>query len=1196
MSNQLIQPTINFSTLLELLRFRAKYQSQQRAYTFLKDGEIESQQLTYGELDRQARAIAAQLQQLGAPGQRVLLLYPPGLEFITAFFGCLYAGMVAAPAYPPRRNQKMTRLQAIVTDAQATLVLTPTSQLTRTQAQFAAEPELANLQWLGSDSVPEALAEQWSAPDLNGETLAFLQYTSGSTGSPKGVMVSHRNILHNERMMQTAFGHSEQTIYVNWMPLFHDMGLIANALQSFYLGVPCYLMSPMDFLQKPVVWLQAISRYRATTSGAPNFAYELCLRRITPEQRASLDLSSWQVALNGAEPVRAETLERFSAAFEPHGFRREAFYPCYGMAESTVFISGGQPQASFVIKTVDTAALAQNRAIAAANSATAQAIVGCGQTWLDQTICIVDPDTCTRCAADQIGEIWVASPSVGQGYWNHPAQTAETFQAFTADPQAGPFMRTGDLGFLQDGELFVTGRLKDLIIIRGRNHYPQDIELTVETSHPALKAGCGAAFAIEENQEEQLVVVQEVKRSYLRKLDTEAVAQAIRRAVAEQHDLQVYAVVLLKTGGILKTSSGKIQRRACRSGFLANSLNQVGRSILTLEVAPQLVDFLSRAALLALPPEEQQTILLSYVQPLVAEVLRCSVDRLDAQTHLTALGLDSLTAIQLISRFRELFAVDLPIHELFEIATLADLGRRLVDALQHPQIVRSPIQPVSRQITLPLSSSQQRLWLLDQIQSDSTPYNLSVALDMAGDLNLAALQQSLTTLVQRHEILRTTFTAVGGEPTQVIGSPPRNLLSLIDLTNLPIPDRASKAQRLTMAAGQYRFNLGQGPLLQATLLKIEANQHRLLITLHHIVADGWSVGVFIQEIKTLYTAYTHDQPNPLPPLSIQYADYAYWQRQWLQGEALAQSLAYWRRQLAGAPPVLELPTDRPRPAIQTFQGGKVNFTLNTELAQQLKILAQSAGATLFMALLAVFAALLGRYSGQSDIVIGSPIANRNRCEIEPLIGFFVNTLVLRTDLQSDPSFQELLARVRRTTLAAYAHNAPFEKLVEALQPQRSLSHSPLFQVMFVFQNTPAGTLELPGLTITPIAREEVAAKFDITLSLAETAEGLSGFVSYNADLFEATTIARMAEHFQTLLSEIVANPQRPLSQLSLLSMAEQSQLLQGCSSPTSMTTASLSDQETVSVEANTEIDHLLAELEGLSEEDAQKLLNDEIFT
>lgn len=460
-------------------------------------------------------------------------------------------------------------------DARPKAVLTKSDLLESIRSRLSENLDITKLDYLSTDDIDIDKSIEWQEPGINGDTLAFLQYTSGSTGTPKGVMLTHRNLLYNEEMIKVRFQHSEKTVFVGWLPLFHDMGLIGNVLQPIYLGIPCYLMSPVDFIQKPYRWLQAISLYKATTSGGPNFAYDLCVKKITPEQIASLDLSSWQVAFNGAEPIRYQTLKQFSDTFASCGFSPETFYPCYGMAETTLLVTGGIPSELPVICTVDEAALEQNRILITTDEH-GKKIVGCGQTSLEQKIIIVNPDTCTECLPEEVGEIWIAGDNVSIGYWQRPEQTKIDFHAYLADTKAGPFLRTGDLGFLQNGELFVTGRMKDVIIIRGQNHYPQDIEFTVENSHPGLKPASGAAFTVEVKGVDRLVIVQEVERAYIRKLDIKEVIGNISQSVAAQHGLQVYKAVLVKTGSIPKTSSGKIQRYACKNRFLNDTLNLIG--------------------------------------------------------------------------------------------------------------------------------------------------------------------------------------------------------------------------------------------------------------------------------------------------------------------------------------------------------------------------------------------------------------------------------------------------------------------------------------------------------------------------------------------------------------------------------------------------------------------------------------------
>ncbi|MEW6730188.1 MAG: fatty acyl-AMP ligase [Acidobacteriota bacterium] len=565
-----------FTTLAELARERALRQPEQQAYTFLIDGEFEKRQLTYQELDRQARAVAALLQEAARQGDRVLLLYPAGLEVLSAFFGCLYAGMIAVTAplpEPNRLNRTLPRLQSIIKDAQPTVALTVSPVLAMINEICASIEGLQSLRWFASEDIAIERAAQWYEVTVKSEDLALLQYTSGSTARPKGVMVSHANLLHNSSCIKQAMQYCADSILVMWVPHIHDHGLVEGIVQPLYTGFHTVLMPSRAFIERPVRWLQAISHYHATHSGGPNFAYELCVRKVKPEQRATLDLSSWKIALNAAEPIRAETLERFTATFAQVGFHANSFFPAYGLAEATLIVTNRQ---MILYNKFHSAALERHKVVVAdTNQSDARTLVACGRAITDTKIAIVDPESLKRCAVDEVGEIWLASPSVTQGYWQRSQETKETFHAYLADTGEGPFLRTGDLGFLYQGELYVTGRIKDLIIIHGLNHYPQDIEKTVEQTHPALRLGCCAAFSVDINAEERLVVVAELDLNYQRahpELDLKIVQADIRQALVEQHDLQIYAMVFLKQGSLPKTSSGKIQRHACRSGFLSKTL------------------------------------------------------------------------------------------------------------------------------------------------------------------------------------------------------------------------------------------------------------------------------------------------------------------------------------------------------------------------------------------------------------------------------------------------------------------------------------------------------------------------------------------------------------------------------------------------------------------------------------------------
>ena len=581
-----LEKTIQINTLVDILRKRVSTQPDQVVYTFLTDGETATESITYSQLEQKAQAIATYIQSLCEPQARVLLLYPPGLGFIEAFFGCLYAKAIAVPAYPPRPNRSIERIQSIISSAEPTLALTTTSIINNLQKQAEKTPELKTLRWLATDNLDIRYSSKYQNIPLESNNLAFLQYTSGSTAEPKGVKITHHNLLHNLAAIHRCFGHHNQSQGVIWLPPYHDMGLIGGILQPLYGGFPVALMSPSMFLQNPLRWLKAISRYQATTSGGPNFAYDLCIRKFKPELAANLDLSSWEVAFNGAEPINYETIAKFSKTFAPYGFQESAFYPCYGMAEATLIISGGIKGEKPVTKAVDSQQLQHNQIAIAKIEEQARILVSCGHSLPDQEVAIVNPETMIACQPREIGEIWVTGASVANGYWHQTEATAATFKA-QIKGQEVVYLRTGDLGFIDQDELYVTGRLKDLIIIKGRNHYPQDIERTVESSSDFIRPSGTASFVIENNGEEKLVILSEIERRYWdhrnksqsyssannsKKPDLK---QLIRREISQNHDLQTQHILLLKPGSIPKTSSGKIQRHVCRHNFLAGEFQSL---------------------------------------------------------------------------------------------------------------------------------------------------------------------------------------------------------------------------------------------------------------------------------------------------------------------------------------------------------------------------------------------------------------------------------------------------------------------------------------------------------------------------------------------------------------------------------------------------------------------------------------------
>jgi len=1120
-------------TLIELLRSRMQHQPNRRAYTFLVDeGTIEST-LTYAELDRKARAIGAWLQLRVAPGDRVLLLYPPGLDYVAAFFGCLYAGAIAVPAYPPRNNRNLLRLQTLVRDAQATVALTTSPILSRIAPH-------SPLVWQATDQIDAGIADDWREPSITGEDLALLQYTSGSTSTPKGVMISHHNLLHNQRLIQRVFRQTDQSVIVGWLPLYHDMGLIGNIIQPMFVGAPCILMSPTTFLQKPFRWLQAISDYGATTSGGPNFAYDLCVRKINDEQRATLDLSSWRVAFNGSEPVRHESLERFADAFASCGFQRDAFQPCYGLAEATLLVSGRTNSEPLVTTTVQAGALEQNRVVETA-SAEGRTLVSCGASLPEQKIVVVDPETLTRSAPGSVGEIWVSGPSVAQGYWNDEAKTERIFGAYLADTGEGPFLRTEDLGFLLRGELFVTGRLKDLIIIRGLNHYPQDIELTVERCHPALRPGCGAAFSVDVDGEEQLVIVQEV--DHRKQFRAETVIESINEAITGEHEIQAYDIVLVKQGTIPKTSSGKIQRYACREAFLRGALDSALDSVLARQTDRKPAEAEHEPAV---PDVRDKQAVELWLRAQVAAKLKIDSQKIDVDQPLLRYGLDSLTSVELAHAIETNLGVAVPLNVFLEGSSVNELSTYVLEIQQsEPVIPRTDLATEES-----VSPGQRALWFLQQVEPESAAYNLVGAVRVLSKLDVPALRRAFQALVARHVSLRTTFESRDGEPIPKVAESVE-----VDFTVQDASDWNDAAvDKYLTDEGHRPFDLEVGPLLRVRLLKRSQSEQALLLSLHHIIADQWSLAILLNDLGVLYEGERTNTPIVLPDLPAQYADYVRWQKEILSDESGAQLLSYWEKQLAGELPILNLPTDRPRPAVKSYQGAAHTFRLNTDLTSSLKVLGYALEATLYMTLMAAFQVLLYTYTDQEDILIGTTTTGRGPAEFASMVGYFVNPVVIRAYLAGNPTFQTVLSRARQTVLEAFKHqHYPFQLLTERLQPKRDASRSPIFQAMFSMQNIPlaadsgltslavgeAGAkFDLGALSLESLPLEQQTTMFDITLRMAEVDGELAASLEYNTDLFHALTITRMAERFQTLLQGIVADPSQRLSELPQLTEAE----------------------------------------------------------
>jgi len=1157
-----VNPINEFGRLLDVLHYWSSEQPERRAFSFRSHvgHQVEDVHLSFGELELRTRSLAARLQELGFEGERALLLYPSGLEFVTAFLGCLAAGVVAVPTPLPRPNRPMARLRAILGDARPRVVLT-TAALAAEKSRWSVHaPDLAELPWVANDAIDDDCAGRWRDPGGGPQTLAFLQYTSGSTDEPKGVMITHANLLHNAALIARSFRSTPESRGVSWLPLHHDMGLIGGVLQTIYCGGSTMLMAPVAFLQEPIRWLEAISQTRATISGGPNFGYDLCVRKIAAEQRTGLDLSHLSVAFNGAEPVRAATLDQFAEAFAPYGFRREAFLPCYGLAEATLMVTGRSEVVPPVILSVDASALEQNRVIPAQDSAPkARTLVGCGRALAGQTIVIVDPATGRRCGDDSIGEIWVAGPSVAHGYWNRPEENAATFQARHTDLGSLPFLRTGDLGLLRDGELFVTGRLKDVIIVRGRNVYPQDIEATVARSHPLLRADSGAAFSVEIDNEEHLVVANEVERRASRGQNDEIIA-AIRESVAAEHEIEVDAVLLLKAASIPKTTSGKIRRHACRAGFLAGTLDLVGSSdriSQPREPQPEEETSAGHSRQGALPSEARTAAeIQAWLTARVAAMLGVDPSAIEPDLPLSYLGLGSLRIIGLAGDLQQWLGRPCDATLFYRDATLAEHAAALAELPNGERLVPSAAADARWSGEHPLSYGQRSLWSLHQLNPASAAYNIAGAVRLHGAIDVDALHSAFQALTDRHAALRTTIAAVDGQPIQRI-----QMAVAVDFRVEDVSD-LSEAEVLVRVATLARqpFDLENGPVFRVRLLSRREHDPILMLAVHHILSDFWSIAVLMDEVGRIYPALRSCRRIELDPPARQITDFARWQISQLAGEEGNRLWAYWRSKLAGTLPVLDLPTDRPRPAVQTDRGATRSLHLDHTLSRGLVALGTEHGSSLYVTLLAAFSVLLHRYTGQDDLIVGSPVAGRNQPEFRGVVGYFVNTIPIRSDLSRNPAFATFLDHVRTTVLEGLEHqDFPFALLVDRLGLPRDPSRTPVFQTMFVFQQaqlldsqglTPFALresgprMELGGLEIESIALDLGTAQFDLTLVAAEHEDHVALSLEYNADLFDTATIDRFLDHFQTLLESIVEAPDRPIESLTILPAAERRLLIE----------------------------------------------------
>jgi len=1031
--------------IIERLQEVAKQKPNDVLFRYIEDEKNEPITLTYAQVDYEARKIASHLLTLCKRGDRALMLYPAGLEFVTAFYGCLYAGLVAVPAYPPRKNQKITRLKSIIEDADAAIVMTSQKAAQVSKPLFDADETVAGLLWLESDStLPEPNNDllHASAAAIESTDIAFLQYTSGSTGNPKGVMVSHVNLMSNMEVIYTAFGYTPESISVSWLPHFHDMGLMGGVVEPLYSGTEVTFMAPAYFLQKPIRWIEILSKYKATVTGGPNFAYDLCVDKISDEDLTGIDLSALKIALNGAEPVHAETLRKFSEKFAKCGFKPTTHFPSYGMAETTLMLTSGNPEDEAKVQAIDSLDL-QDGVITVSDISHegTQNMVSSGHVWTDHEVIIVNQETLTKVEENIVGEVWARGSSIAQGYWKNPEKTEEDFHAYISDTKEGPYLRTGDLAFLHEKELYITGRAKDLLIIRGRNYYPQDIELAVGNAHEAVALGNAAAFSLDIDDKEQLVIVQEIQRTHMRKFDEEAVLDAMIETIAMDCELQVYDIVLVRPGQVLKTSSGKIQRQANKKAYLDEGFKVLGRlrDESSQESPEAVVEIVSGDEIVAWLKKE------------LSLVTQTPLEKISEHKNFMAFGLDSLASVELQNAISEHFSIELPLVAFYDYPSIEALSpqiRLLIEKGSDEVYVKTELPPI-----IPSQENKYEKFELNNIQQayllgrspDMTLGNtacFAYAEIIGRDLDLKRLEKAWNLLVQRHEMLRCVMHE--DITQQIIEEVPYQELIPVDISEFTDDDvdaflEVEREKKLTELPDPKVL-----PLISLEAYLLPENKKRIHIYVDMLVCDASSMFIILEELHSFYNF----PEGPLAPIGITFKDYLKYTNEHKEGKHFEASLKYWRARLETLPSGPSLALQKQPVEIEKPKFRRREFTLNKEAWSRFQEIAASMNVTPTAVLLALYGKVLATWSNSPHFCINLTHFHRLQAhkDVNRIIGDFTSLIPLEVNIPATKTFDTYLKEVQSQLVNDLEHDDIGG--VQILREMRSIGRETSMPVVF----------------------------------------------------------------------------------------------------------------------------------------------------
>ncbi len=1111
-----------FVDLNEMLIYQSEKQPNADAYIFINENNTAlTESITYAKLCDQAKAIAATLQNELTPGARVLLLYQPGIEFISAFFGCLMANVIAVPVYLPRieaGEPSVFHLKNIVKDAGITGLLTCANLKNRAEIliNYCDSPLFV----FTTDTILLSDSKQWQKQTIDSQQLAFLQYTSGSLSKPKGVMLSHANLLANLKQISQSFNMNPKSKGLIWLPPYHDMGLIGGILAPIYNGFPVILMAPYTFIKNPLIWLKMISKYKATISGGPNFAFELCTKRMLAHPLSELDLSSWEVAFCGAESINPKTINEFTKTFSPYGFRSKTLRPCYGLAESCLLVSIKQKKNGKIVTNFSAADLQNNKVkrINSNNSIITQALVSCGEIIPEHELQIVNAKTHQQLAPGNVGEVWVRGPSVAMGYYNQPNKTKKTFTG-SIKGQQGKWLKTGDLGFIYQNELYITGRQKELIIAYGKNYYPQDIEMAAKNAHNALR-GTAAVFVDKKSNQEQIILVQEIKKKTTEINYSQLIIQ-IKQAILSALGLAIYKIILVKAGSIPRTTSGKIQRLKCYKLYLNHRL-----PILFLNEEEKTDTSLANG---------QNYDAAFYLKTKIAALTGIALPKIDLNNRFNDFGLDSIQLMELKNAFEEHYNCHLNIHEFLENQTIAEFIERFTQSQNGGHSLTVHSKQLKQGQTLPTTIGQRELYFAYLLNKDNNAYYLARAFKLLGNLDIDIFSAAVKLVIASHENLRSTFHQENEEIIQKVH------LGLLPQTLSITTTDKKHIQDLLRQHSQPRFDLSDSALLRFHIYKLSANETVILFLVHHLIIDLWSINMLFSELESAYKSLiANKQLNNTR--ATPHEDYVNWYAQYLTSANYSHDAQFWFKHLDNYPKTIDFPIKNKG----VKQTNVFHFNISEMDKQIVHMLARDNHTTVYAVMLCLFQIILFEYSGQSDIITGIPVALRNWRGANNYCGYCVNILPIRINFNDDVEVKVLIKNVHVLTRHIISHSAfPFTDLINHFMPARQGNQIPFFNTLFIYQNSHLQNDH--NITEFTLNKRDVSGKLfdmevqgielptapiltDLNLTVTPAIEGFACSIEYQAEKFNPDDIEVLSRKYLSLITKLKFSQNIKLSQ------------------------------------------------------------------